>query len=302
MIWAKFPYACPYCRQEPHKSEKCKEHHPERATVDWDALNAIGISNEARRPHTLSEWQEMFNNIYHRDENTSHAVNTARLAEELGELAEAIRVLPIAPQYFVSEAPDVFAWLMGFANQFDFDRRAQTLGVALEDATEQNYPGSCTVCNFPVCKCPPIPAETLGRIAKEAPIGKVFPKYNGLFSPAEARELFSDVEHALRIGDKTVTPQKEDIRQMAADIRVILDKVKGQEETQPVLSLQLTDTLGKLEVLATQGAVTQDMIQTLVDQLRSLPSENRNAAISFLTSLTASGLFQTIVEAAKLLH
>jgi NTP pyrophosphatase (non-canonical NTP hydrolase) len=49
-------------------------------------------------------------------------LNITRLSEELGELAEAIRVLPVAPQYFVSEAPDVFAWLMGFANQFAFDR------------------------------------------------------------------------------------------------------------------------------------------------------------------------------------
>jgi NTP pyrophosphatase (non-canonical NTP hydrolase) len=297
MLWAKFPNACPYCREIPHRGEACKERRSDRKSVDWDALHDLGDRNKEKRPKTLTQWQNMFNSIYRRDENTTHETNTARLAEEFGELAEAIRVLPIAPQYFVSEAPDVFAWLMGFANQFDYDRQGP--GENLEQSMERNYPGSCVICKFGVCKCPPIPAETLGRIAKEAPIGKVFAGHTGLFTPAEALELFSEVEHSLRIGEDTITPTKRDIRQLAVDIAKVLEQVQKQAEIQPVISLQVAATLGKLEVLANQGAVSQDTIQTLVDQLRSLPSENRSAAISFLTSISASALFQTILEAAK---
>jgi NTP pyrophosphatase (non-canonical NTP hydrolase) len=299
MLWAKFPYVCPYCRLCPHLGEECKERRSDRSQVDWDALKDIAAKNQSRRPSTIKQWQKMFGTLYRRDENTGHIKNIARLAEEFGELAEAIRVLPIAPQYFVSEAPDVFAWLMGFANQFDFDRRVP--GETLEESMERNYPGACIICKFPVCKCPPIPAETLGRIAREAPIGQVFPGYEGLFTSAEALELFSNIEHSLKIGQATIKPTRTDVHQMAEDIRRILDELKKQNDIQPVFSVQLAATLGRLETLATQGAVTQDGIQTLLDQLKSLPSEKRGAAISFLTSISASALFQAILEAARFL-
>jgi NTP pyrophosphatase (non-canonical NTP hydrolase) len=241
----------------------------------------------------------MFRNIYRRDDKTSHDENIARLSEEFGELAEAIRVLPVAPQYFVSEAPDVFAWLMGFANQFDFDRIAAS--ETLEQAMERHYPGACQICRHSVCKCPPIPAQTLGRIAKEAPIKRVFPSHPGLFSPAEMIELFSDVERSLVIGAKTIPLRKEDIEILAHDVAKILEVVNSHSEAQAFLSFQIAASLGKLETLAAQGTITQESIEVLLSQIQALPSEQRSALVSFLTSLSAGALFQTILQAGHFL-
>jgi hypothetical protein len=47
------------------------------------------------------------------------AAQNARLYEELAELAEAVRVFPSVPGYFLSEASDVFAWLMKVQNIID---------------------------------------------------------------------------------------------------------------------------------------------------------------------------------------
>src|SRR5688572_23779512 len=158
------------------------------------------VGQRNTRPSTLSQWQQAFNNIYPRDDNTRHDTNINRLSEELGELAEAIRVLPLAPQYFIAEAPDVFAWLMGFANQFDFDRKANLAeyGSELEKAMFHEYPGHCKLCERQICKCPPIPAETLGRIAKEAPLNIVLGR-EGLFSTQESVNLFRRAAAELRV-------------------------------------------------------------------------------------------------------
>src|SRR3989442_6329449 len=64
-------------------------------------------------------------------------------------------------------------------------------------------------------------------------------------------------------------------------------------------SVQIAATLGKVETLAAQGAVTQESIETLLDEIRSLPSEQRNAVVNFLTSLSAGALFQAILEGAR---
>ena len=121
MLWAKYPGVCPYCRLETHRGNQCKEADPAKKDIQWDEIARLG--GDTPRPTSLADWQRMFNTIYPRDDQTDHENNVHRLAEEIGELAEAVRALPVAPLYFLSEAPDVFAWLMGFQNQFDFDRR-----------------------------------------------------------------------------------------------------------------------------------------------------------------------------------
>ena len=66
-----------------------------------------------------------------------------------------------------------------------------------------------------------------------------------------------------------------------------------------MISVQIAATLRKVETLAAQGAVTQESIETLLDEIRSLPSEQRNAVVNFLTSLSAGALFQAILEGAR---
>jgi NTP pyrophosphatase (non-canonical NTP hydrolase) len=296
---AKYPGVCPYCRLPSHKGEECKEKRPDRREIDWRDVASLASRRTRERPQALSEWQAMFQVIYPRGDTTDHELNITRLSEELGELAEAIRVLPVAPQYFVSEAPDVFAWLMGFANQFAFDRTGP--GETLEEAMERQYPGLCTTCGYSVCKCPPVPANTLGRIAKEAPVGIVFPSHPGLFSSAEAIKLFTDVEKAIVIGEKPIPVRREDVETLGEDIRKILVALKEQSKTQSFVSIQMAASLGKLETLATQGAVTQEAVENLINQIKALPPENRTALVGFLTSLSASALFQTILQASSLI-
>ena len=54
----------------------------------------------------------MFGDIYPASQTEDYKMTFARFTEELGELGEALRVSPVAPGYFLSEASDVFAWLM----------------------------------------------------------------------------------------------------------------------------------------------------------------------------------------------
>lgn len=296
MLWAKYPRVCPYCQLSRHQGDKCKEKQESRTEIRWDQLDILAKRDAERRPRSLTEWQTMFQAIYERGDTTDQELNITRLSEEFGELAEAIRVLPVAPSYFVSEAPDVFAWLMGFANQFAFDRSGP--GDTLEEAMYRQYPDTCKDCGHSVCKCPPILVETLGRITQEAPITQVFPTHPGLFSSSEAIELFSDVERALVIGDREISISKNDVQMLARDLDKILGELTSHGAGQKFLSAQVAASLGRLEALAAQGAVTQESIQTLLEQIGSLPSEQRGALVGFLTSLSASALFQTILQVA----
>jgi hypothetical protein len=112
--------------------------------------------------------------------------------------------------------------------------------------------------------------------------------------------LFTDVEKAIVIGEKSIPIRKDDVDKLAADIRAILLALRKQDEAQSFVSIQIAASLGKLETLAAQGTITQDAIESLMSQIKALPPENRNALVSFLTSLSASALFQTILQAATL--
>ena len=136
----------------------------------------------------------MFRQIYKPGLKADFQTGFARLTEELGELAEAIRVFPAEPGYVLSEAADVFAWLMNVQNNIDFkaEREIVEYGRDLERAMWLAYPAHCIDCGKNRCICPPILETTIGRIAHEVPTE------SGLFDPAamfmrpdEARGVFS---------------------------------------------------------------------------------------------------------------
>lgn len=295
MLWAKFPARCSYCQFEQHAGRYCKEADSSKKEIKWVELKKLG--EERTPPTTLALWQQMFNNIYPRDENTLHSMNVSRLSEELGELAEAVRVLPLAPQYFVAEAPDVFAWLMGFANQFDFDRRVKNFdyGSSLENAMLREYPGHCKLCERQVCKCPPIPAETLGRIANEAPLDVVLS--SRLFSTQESVNLFrrSAIEYA--VGGKEVIATSNELKQISTDIRVILKRLSEQDDWKPNVTVSLAAALGALQKLTEQGEVTQHAVDKVLSELQSMPSESRSLMLSFLNNLAGSATFNAMTLA-----
>jgi pyrimidine deaminase RibD-like protein/NTP pyrophosphatase (non-canonical NTP hydrolase) len=193
LLWLKFPGVCPYCHKETdHDTSACQKIKSRNPNPDWAELRRIGRMR--KRPQRLADWQRMFRQIYKPHHKPDFQSSFARLTEELGELAEAVRVFPAAPGYFLSEAADVFAWLMNIQNNVDLrdDRELADYGISLERRLCEAYPNICTDCHRGRCSCPPILEATIGRIAHEVP------EEHGLFDPAamfmrpdKARALFS---------------------------------------------------------------------------------------------------------------
>lgn len=135
----------------------------------------------------------MFRTIFKPHHKPEFESTFARLAEELGELAEAVRAFPAAPGYVLSEAADVFAWLMNIQNNIDFrdERQEEDYGKLLEESFCTAYPDYCTDCREQRCICPPILESTVGRIAKELPDDPELFDLNAMFLPADkARNVF----------------------------------------------------------------------------------------------------------------
>jgi NTP pyrophosphatase (non-canonical NTP hydrolase) len=169
LVFRKYPYACPYCGLAPHRDAQCKLVQG-AAILDHARLRRLYRENSERRPAGLDEWQLMFQEIYPREAD-DRGRSTIGLFEELGELAEAIRVFDKYPMYFLGEAADVFSYLMGIANEHAL-RVAQDQGKEFSFELEflRRYPGLCMQCGSRICVCPPIPQATVGRMAKELEI------------------------------------------------------------------------------------------------------------------------------------
>ena len=168
LIFAKYPYACPYCRKAPHVEKECKLVKGADQTVSHEELRQVRVDHADMVPSTLNEWQLMFDAIYPRDLNTAGAFSTVALLEELGELAEAIRVFDRYPHYFFGEAADAFSYIMGMANEYAITEEGQ--GFNFQEEFLARYPGMCINCGSRSCICPPVPDATIGRMAKEMEI------------------------------------------------------------------------------------------------------------------------------------
>jgi pyrimidine deaminase RibD-like protein/NTP pyrophosphatase (non-canonical NTP hydrolase) len=190
MLWDKFPSVCPYCQKEQHDSYICAERKAAHRGPPWDQLKAIG--KDRQRPSRLGDWQTMFARIYPVQQTEGYGSSFARLAEELGELSEAVRVFPTEPGYFLSEAADVFAWLMHVQNIVEFkNSRFRDMGRAIELSFAHAYPDGCRDCGRKICACPPILSSTIGRIAHEVPSDRASYDSNGRFiTPDKASRMF----------------------------------------------------------------------------------------------------------------
>jgi NTP pyrophosphatase (non-canonical NTP hydrolase) len=169
IVFRKYPLVCPYCRLRQHDDGKCKTIRGTARTVDKPALKKAYEANKSLQPSGIDEWQDMFQEIYPRragDWNTARS--TQGLFEELGELAEAVRVFDRYPKYFVGEAADVFSYLMGIANEHRMRKeQEEDQSFSLEAEFIKRYPGLCVQCGYEVCVCPHVPEATIGRMAKE---------------------------------------------------------------------------------------------------------------------------------------
>lgn len=159
-IWQKYPAACPYCLRP---SCACARDSPQ--PLDSVALRKLHMDQpDSHRPRRLSEWQDMFRGIYgtptrlldlpkRGPSNVRGAmlVGVARLFEEVGELAEAIRLEHIFPVAVRTELADVFAWIMALANLMP--EFTQDPASSFEQVLWARYPGQCTVCFREQCQC-----------------------------------------------------------------------------------------------------------------------------------------------------
>lgn len=90
----------------------------------------------------LAELQDLMARTYgERDAERGVTATIAWIAEEIGELAQAVRKGDRADQ--VHELGDVLAWLASLANQ---------LGIALDDAAGR-YAAGCPKCSCIPCAC-----------------------------------------------------------------------------------------------------------------------------------------------------
>ena len=94
----------------------------------------------------LSEFQDVMAATYgERDAARGRAATIAWLAEEVGELAKAVRKGSREQQ--LHELSDVLAWVASLANQLD---------LSLEEAAAR-YASGCPKCSGTPCTCEPIP-------------------------------------------------------------------------------------------------------------------------------------------------
>jgi len=177
LVFRKYPYVCPYCRLAPHEDAPCKRARGTTRTVDHQALRRCYDANQTLRPRSLSQWQAMFQKIYPRDLD-DRGRSMIGLFEEVGELAEAVRVFEQHPKYFAGEAADVFSYLMGIANEISVRMAQDDQPFLLDDEFIKRYPGLCPQCGSQICICPPVPEGTVGRLSKELSVGSMEELFN----------------------------------------------------------------------------------------------------------------------------
>jgi NTP pyrophosphatase (non-canonical NTP hydrolase) len=169
LVFRKYPFVCPYCRLKTHDDMVCKTTRGTSNTVDHVALRQARHDNLGLKPASLNDWRRMFARVYPRTITDAHSPRSILgLFEELGELAEAVRVYDRYPKYFAGEAADVFSYLMAMASEYEILVQEEGgMPFSLEDELIRRYPGLCVQCGHAVCVCPLVPEATVGRMAKE---------------------------------------------------------------------------------------------------------------------------------------
>lgn len=91
----------------------------------------------------VDDFQQLMERTYGaRDRARGVPATVAWIAEEVGELAQAVR--KGTPEQQLAELGDVLAWLASLANQ---------LGLSMADALAR-YGGGCPRCGAVPCACP----------------------------------------------------------------------------------------------------------------------------------------------------
>lgn len=177
------------------------------------------------------------------------------MLEELGELAEAVRVFDRYPKYFAGEAADVFSYLMGLANEYALRLQRDTDRVfSFEDEFIQRYPGLCVQCGYEVCVCPLIPEATVGRLAKELDLKQLDPLFSvdsEQFlneSAAAANGILEGLGGYLGLADRFPFDRGEVNKELVLFCLRVADKVQGEN---PAVAERLRSAAMKIGMAAT---------------------------------------------------
>ncbi|HLD04213.1 MAG TPA: hypothetical protein VJG90_00685 [Candidatus Nanoarchaeia archaeon] len=136
-VWQRFPYACSYCANCPCE---CKAEQP--------AARETPPVSETRRPHTLAEFQRMFNEVYPSGSRLL-AMVAVHLAEEIGEFSEALLAWKGThterdfDKVFV-EGADYFSCILTLFN---------TLKISMAQELAKMFHNNCHICHNLPCSC-----------------------------------------------------------------------------------------------------------------------------------------------------
>lgn len=249
IVYRKFPYVCPYCRREPHKESICKTVVGTERSVNHPELIKMYQINLSKKPVGLNEWQKMFNDIYERTPN-DNTRSTIGLMEELGELAEAIRIYDRHPKFFAGEVADVFSYLMGLANEYSMKLEAANLPpFDFEKEFLKRYPGLCLACGNMVCTCPAVPDATIGRMTKELDISEGESLFGLTHNDIKSRGLDISYDAIEHIGGITSIVNSIPLDRGQVNQSLVFVCIKISEmisETNPELSDRLRDAAIKI--------------------------------------------------------
>jgi NTP pyrophosphatase (non-canonical NTP hydrolase) len=269
LVFAKFPGVCPYCRQSPHRDAECKQVLGTNSTVNHHEVTRHFSMNWPLRPKGLDEWQAMFQRIYPRSPD-DRSKSIIGLFEELGELAEAVRVFEAHPKYFLGEAADTFSYLMGIANEHALRlKQEQNIDFSLEQEFLKRFPGLCSQCGSRVCVCPSVPSATIGRMAKELSI------------PEGRNPFASNSQHFEDHG--------------AAVSKRVLDYLGGYREIAKVLPIDRGDTNRAIVLLCL--SLADSLEQTHAELADGLRAE----ALKISSGATPAGAAKTQIDVDELI-
>jgi len=298
LLWYKFPTVCPYCKRQPHDDDICREVKAKTRNPDWRALYLKGLDAIAQRPASLGGWQRMFGQIYAPAQTEKYDLIFGRFTEELGELSEAIRVGPVVPGYYLSEAADVFAWLMKLINVYESKHgiEVRARGSNLEDLMYKQYPDKCRVCGNAICECPPILASTLGRIAHDGPDPGLLVQARPFMSPTEAAAFFEIGSVQIVVGTERlhVTPELVD------EVKYIVEcgspKFSQDTKIHPDALHHIQAVLSQMAALAQSGRVSDRHIQNLLRMMTLMSPRERGDCLAVFGSMSQNPLVKALVE------
>lgn len=304
MLYYKFPNVCPYCLSKPHNEEKCRKARLKETNPNWVKLFELGRNSSFKRPSTLSSWQLMFYEIYPIPQGDDFDKVLGRFTEEIGELAEAIRVFKVAPSYFLSEASDVFAWLMHLYNLYETRNNPQIepeeRGRFIEKTLFEIYPDKCKECNQQICNCPPILKSTIGRITNDGPDLNSFEAYNNPFmSKSEVSKQFDFNSNSIIVS----TEQFEVNSNLIKVIYHFCDKLtKELRYIQPANNHQfdkIIDSLHLISGFACTQRVNQDSINRFLRYILDLNDSQKEQFLNSLSRIGKSDFSESIVNYLK---